>query len=219
MVVMTILILTPVKAQQENAIFDVSSASLFSNDDEFLKVDEAFVFNFYQNKNILEVNFDIAEGYYLYRHQFKFKSNDARFLEVKLPTGTDHEDEFFGVQKVFTESLAFSVNIEQANANDSLKITYQGCAEKGLCYPPTTKIVQLSEITPTTISDSNQQGSPVEAAEVSSKSEQHQLSDMLKQESLLLTLIAFFCWGIITFFYALCIPNVSYLNRYYCWAR
>jgi thiol:disulfide interchange protein DsbD len=200
MVVMTILILTPVKAQQENAIFDVSSASLFSNDDEFLKVDEAFVFNFYQNKNILEVNFDIAEGYYLYRHQFKFKSNDARFLEVKLPTGTDHEDEFFGVQKVFTESLAFSVNIEQANANDSLKITYQGCAEKGLCYPPTTKIVQLSEITPTTISDSNQQGSPVEAAEVSSKSEQHQLSDMLKQESLLLTLIAFFVGGLLLSF-------------------
>jgi thiol:disulfide interchange protein DsbD len=199
-VLMTILILTPVKAQQENAIFDVSSASLFSNDDEFLKVDEAFVFNFYQNKNILEVNFDIAEGYYLYRHQFKFKSNDARFLEVKLPTGTDHEDEFFGVQKVFTESLAFSVNIEQANANDSLKITYQGCAEKGLCYPPTTKIVQLSEITPTTISDSNQQGSPVEAAEVSSKSEQHQLSDMLKQESLLLTLIAFFVGGLLLSF-------------------
>lgn len=199
-VLMTILILTPVKAQQENAIFDVSSASLFSNDDEFLKVDEAFVFNFYQNKNILEVNFDIAEGYYLYRHQFKFKSNDARFLEVKLPTGTDHEDEFFGVQKVFTESLAFSVNIEQANANDSLKITYQGCAEKGLCYPPTTKIVQLSEVTPTIISDSNQQGSPVATAEVSSKSEQHQLSDMLKQESLLLTLIAFFVGGLLLSF-------------------
>ena len=200
MVVMTILILTPVKAQQENAIFDVSSASLFSNDDEFLKVDEAFVFNFYQNKNILEVNFDIAEGYYLYRHQFKFKSKDARFSEVKLPTGSDHEDEFFGVQKVFTESLTFNVNIEQASANDSLKITYQGCAEKGLCYPPTTKIVQLSEITPTTIADSNQQGSPVEAAEVSPKSEQHQLSDMLKQESLLLTLIAFFVGGLLLSF-------------------
>jgi thiol:disulfide interchange protein DsbD len=60
--------------------------------------------------------------------------------------------------------------------------------------------VQLSEITPTTISDSNQQGSPVEAAEVSSKSEQHQLSDMLKQESLLLTLIAFFVGGLLLSF-------------------
>ncbi len=199
-VLITILIFTPVKAQQENAIFDVSSASLFSNDNEFLKVDEAFVFNFYQNKNRLEVNFDIAEGYYLYRHQFKFKSNAARFSEVTLPTGTDHEDEFFGVQKVFTESLAFSVDIEQANANDSIKITYQGCAEKGLCYPPTTKIVQLSEVASAIVAESTQQGSSVATPEVSPKSEQHQLSDMLKQESLLLTLIAFFVGGLLLSF-------------------
>ncbi|MEW6994255.1 protein-disulfide reductase DsbD [Colwelliaceae bacterium MEBiC 14330] len=197
LVLFTLCLFTTVKAQTENSIFDVSNTSLFSNDNEFLKVDDAFVFNFYQNGNKIEINFDIAEGYYLYRHQFKFKSNHAVFSSVALPTGIDHEDEFFGVQKVFTESLAFSIDIEQASANDSLKITYQGCAEKGLCYPPTSKVVQLSEVK---LADANEQAVTEAASNAASKSEQHQLSDMLKQESLLLTLIAFFVGGLLLSF-------------------
>ena len=63
----------PAAAQEKQSIFDVSNSSLFSNDDEFLNVDEAFSFNFYQKDNQLEVSFDTAPGYYLYRHQFKFK--------------------------------------------------------------------------------------------------------------------------------------------------
>ncbi len=199
-ILLTVFTSTPAKAQTENAVFDVSSASLFSNDDEFLKVDDAFVFNFYQNGNKLEVSFDIAEGYYLYRHQFKFKSNNAVFSEVILPAGIDHEDEFFGVQKVFTEPLAFNVDIEQAIAGDSIKITYQGCAEKGLCYPPTTKVVQLSQINNVDIAEAKEQETLVAGLGTSSTSEQHQLSDMLKQESLLLTLIAFFVGGLLLSF-------------------
>ena len=38
----------------------------------FLPVDEAFEFNFHQKSDKLTVSFNIAEGYYLYRHQFKF---------------------------------------------------------------------------------------------------------------------------------------------------
>ena len=196
-----------VKAQEKASVFDVSSASLFSNDDEFLKVDEAFIFNFYQNGSQLQVSFEIAEGYYLYRHQFKFKSKTVTFTPVDLPVGIDHEDEFFGVQKVFIEPLNFAIDIEQANDGDSIKITYQGCAEKGLCYPPTSKIVQLSKVDNTVISATKassannvvKSSSLAEQANAS-KSEQHQLLDMLKQESLLLTLIAFFIGGLLLSF-------------------
>ena len=199
--------LNPAGAQEKQSIFDVSNTSLFSNDDEFLKVDEAFSFNFYQKNNLLEVSFNIAPEYYLYRHQFKFKGKNTRFTPVLLPDGIDHEDEFFGVQKIFTENLAFTVNLENVTSDASIKITYQGCAEKGLCYPPTSKIIELSKFiagesitntsalaTPNT--DVNQQ---TKGGEVQ-KSEQHQLSDMLKQDSLLLTLVAFFVGGLLLSF-------------------
>ena len=64
--------------------------------------------------------------------------------EVDLPIGEDHEDEFFGVQKVFTETLTFDIDVESTQENPTVTIRYQGCAEKGLCYSPTKKIVYLN---------------------------------------------------------------------------
>ena len=199
--------LNPAVAQEKQSIFDVSNSSLFSNDDEFLKVDEAFVFNFYQKNNLLEVSFDIAPEYYLYRHQFKFKSENAQYTPVLLPDGIDHEDEFFGVQKIFTENLSFTVNLENVSSDASIKITYQGCAEKGLCYPPTSKVIKLSKfVTDEGIANTSPLATPSSNADQQTnmgevqKSEQHQLSDMLKQDSLLLTLIAFFVGGLLLSF-------------------
>jgi len=197
----------PNEAEGKNSIFDISNTSLFSNDNEFLKVDQAFSFNFYQQNNQLEVTFDIAPGYYLYRHQFKFKGKNVNFIPVVLAEGIDHEDEFFGIQKIFTEQLTFTINLEQVDSNASIKIKYQGCAEKGLCYPPTTKVIELSEITavesalftPSSLGENKEVNSPSKQ-DIAPKSEQHQLSDMLKQDSLLLTLIAFFVGGLLLSF-------------------
>jgi len=199
---------SPVTAQEKSSIFDVSNTSLFSNDDEFLKVDQAFSFNFYQQDNKLEVSFDIAPEYYLYRHQFKFKSTNANFIPIELPEGIDHEDEFFGIQKVFTNQLTFTIDLEQVSQDAHIKITYQGCAEKGLCYAPKSQIIELSKIenhnTTSLLASLKQQknGLSVEAKiqAIDQKSEQHQLSDMLKQDSLLLTLVAFFVGGLLLSF-------------------
>ena len=197
----------PAAAQEKQSIFDISNTSLFSNDDEFLKVDQAFAFNFYQKNNLLEVSFDIAPEYYLYRHQFKFKGENTNFIPVLLPDGIDHEDEFFGVQKIFTDKLTFTVNLENVSNDASIKITYQGCAEKGLCYPPTSKVIKLSKfITGEGIANTSPLATPSSDADQQTnegevqKSEQHQLSDMLKQDSLLLTLIAFFVGGLLLSF-------------------
>lgn len=197
------------KAQQ--SIFDTSSASLFSNDDEFLKVDQAFIFNFDQAKNQLNINFEINEGYYLYRHQFKFTSDNARISPVDLPPGIDHEDEFFGVQQIYTKNLNFTINIEEASENDVITVRYQGCADKGLCYPPTKKKISLTQVI-TQVNENNSAGAILSALQneqnvsTTSKttapqaSEQHQLAEMLKQDSLLLTLIAFFMGGLLLSF-------------------
>lgn len=190
----------------QNSIFN-APASLFSNDDEFLKVDEAFIFDFHQQKNKLQVSFNIAEGYYLYRHQFKFTVNNATIVPVNLPEGEHHEDEFFGVQQIFTGQLDFTIDIAQASDNANIIIRYQGCAEKGLCYPPTKKTLDLTEVIKTTSANdavlsalsTNSTGNSSTETETSS-SEQHQLADMLKSDSVWLTLAAFFVGGLLLSF-------------------
>ncbi len=215
MVVLAILALLSMPSQAQQSIFDTSDSSLFSNDDEFLKVDQAFVFNFDQQNNQLHISFDISEGYYLYRHQFKFTSENTRLSAVELPQGIDHDDEFFGVQQIYTKQLSFTINIEEAGEHALVTVRYQGCADKGLCYPPTKKIIALDEVlsqatsnNPAAIlsalnvaeSDSVSTAVSSNSKAVIPASEQHQLADMLKQDSLLLTLIAFFVGGLLLSF-------------------
>ena len=189
--------------QAQDSIFYTSSSSLFSNDDEFLTVDKAFEFNFYQKNDQLEITFKIAEGYYLYRHQFKFSVENAEIIPVELPHGEDHEDEHFGIQQIYTEQLAFVIKLTKVDNNASIKIRYQGCAAKGLCFPPKRKIVELSKIRPQQIAVPNNvlaainDSSQVDKAAVS---EQHQLADMLKGDSIWLTLVAFFVGGLLLSF-------------------
>ncbi len=214
-IVLTLLALQPIPSQAQQSIFDTSDLSLFSNDDEFLRVDQAFAFNFDQQNNQLHIDFDISDGYYLYRHQFKFTSENARISIVELPKGIDHEDEFFGIQQIYTKHLTFTINIEEANENAVVTVRYQGCADKGLCYPPTKKIMALDDVL---AQAKNNSAAAILAALKAPKdddtsatnrlnnsksatvSEQHQLADMLKQDSLLLTLVAFFVGGLLLSF-------------------
>jgi thiol:disulfide interchange protein DsbD len=217
---LTLVTLLPAISHAQQSIFDTSSTSLFSNDDEFLKVDDAFSFNFDQQNNQLHINFDISEGYYLYRHQFKFTVNNASYSTIDLPAGLDHEDEFFGVQQIYKDQLKFIINIEQATKDASITIRYQGCAEKGLCYPPTKKVIALDSVLAqntsndtaavfsalTNVNDSTSlienktESTDVSGNQVTPSSEQHQLADMLKQDSLIVTLIAFFVGGLLLSF-------------------
>jgi len=208
---------TPPLASAQDSIFSTPS-SLFSNDDEFLKVDEAFIFDFHQQKNKLQVSFNIADGYYLYRHQFKFSTENATIVPVALPEGEHHEDEFFGVQQIFTNKISFTIDIEQANADASVTVRYQGCATKGLCYPPTKKTIDLSKVALTVSSTGDAQNilnalgasnspqgtdssnSNKQPSGSANSSEQHQLADMLQSDSVWLTLVAFFVGGLLLSF-------------------
>ena len=211
-------------ASTQESIFDTSSSSLFSNEDEFLKPEQAFIFNFDQQDNHLSVSFDIAEGYYLYKKQFKFTSENAVISNIELPKGLDHEDEFFGKQEIYTEQLSFIVPLTSVNTGGQLHIRYQGCAEAGLCFPPIIKTVELSASTDSATNNVasniltalNSDNTSVNAsAKASTKStvqnaqdsnnvakvsEQHQLADMLKGDNIWLTLIAFFVGGLLLSF-------------------
>ena len=212
------------QANAQKSIFDLSATSLFSENKDFVDVEQAFQFDFEQNSQQVIVKFKIKEGYYLYRHQFKFPVKNAKISPVELPKGLDHEDEFFGIQQIYKHELTFPINILQAGKNASIKIRYQGCAAKGLCYPPTTKTISLpilatNQATATSAIVSDQQAvltalsndksttALVASSVVNNKqishplvSEQNRLADMLKQDNLWLTLLAFFAGGLLLSF-------------------
>jgi thiol:disulfide interchange protein DsbD len=116
----------------------------------FIPADQAFVFDFQQNQHDLSLNWQIKDGYYLYRKQVSITPANAKVGEPQLPAGEWHEDEFYGKSEIYRHQLVVPVSVNQANTGATLTVTYQGCADAGFCYPPETKIVPLSEVTAAT---------------------------------------------------------------------
>jgi len=120
-----------------------------SGGDEFLDPDVAFVLSAAATgPDAVEARWDIAEGYYLYRKKFRFKAADgsgASLGEAGFPPGQVKDDEYFGPMEVYYGSVAAQVPVAGAAAAGpfDVDITYQGCADAGLCYPPITKTVSL----------------------------------------------------------------------------
>lgn len=135
--VTTLLSVTPFSFAQN------TPESIFGDSPSFLKVDEAFGFDFEQNGDKLIVKWTIADGYYLYKKQFKTASKGATIGKPSFPPSEQIEDEFFGISDVFFEDMEMSFPLIQADQDGSIKLRFQGCAKAGLCYPPTTKVIFL----------------------------------------------------------------------------
>lgn len=112
----------------------------------FIPADQAFVFDFQQNQHDLSLNWQIKDGYYLYRKQVSITPANAKVGEPQLPAGEWHEDEFYGKSEIYRHQLVVPVSVNQAATGATITVTYQGCADAGFCYPPETKIVPLSEV-------------------------------------------------------------------------
>jgi thiol:disulfide interchange protein DsbD len=110
-------------------------------DQEPLPVTEAFQYVIADTGQAFEIDWVIADGYYLYKKKLGFESTDAKLqLGVpELPDGLDYEDEFFGPQQIYRERFFVTIPYTVAGerpASAELLIKSQGCADLGLCYPP-----------------------------------------------------------------------------------
>ncbi len=96
----------------------------------------------------LNVEINIAAGYYLYRSKLDISSDNAEFGELDVPPGKKKQDQFFGEVETYRGLLNYSAAIINADVNDSLAVTVtsQGCADIGICYPPHSEVhtVQLN---------------------------------------------------------------------------
>jgi len=124
-----------------------------SNQSDFLPVLEAFQPTAWHDGNAVYIGIDIADDYYLYRHQFSISSKtDAVSLdEPLLPQGTFTTDEFMGDVYVFRDTLVFETPFSSSYSGPiDIELTFQGCADAGLCYPPETISLEALESSPPT---------------------------------------------------------------------
>src|SRR5690606_30459895 len=116
------------------------------DEDDLLPVDQAFVLTAKAAApDRIAVEWRIADGYYLYRHRAKAVAADGSALgALELPRGEQHEDEFFGRVETYRQRLAGSVPVKAADGGKvMLKVSYQGCADIGVCYPPQTRTLAI----------------------------------------------------------------------------
>ena len=181
-------------------------ADLFTDEPVFMQVDEAFQFDFTQQGDEVTLSWKIADGYYLYKKQFKTVVKQAELGLPIFPAAEQVEDEFFGLSDVFRGQLNITYPIVSSVQDGIVKIRYQGCADAGLCYPPTIKVVYLNQVGDASVAVSDQAiktpntepgllvaGTSTEV----SISEQFELASLLSSEqSLFITLLLFLGLGI-----------------------
>ena len=110
-----------------------------SNDNvEFLDVADAFTVNFKLADRQLQINWSAEPTYYLYQRQFKY-SIDGKDLAINYVTAPLSKfDEIFEEQvNVFYGDLATTIKLPELQSQSLLTVQFQGCTDKGLCYPPT----------------------------------------------------------------------------------
>lgn len=136
----------------DQLVRNVAAAKLniFGNE-TLLSAEEAFQFTAsVKNANTLSVHWKIAPDYYLYREKTKLElvnSEGTKFGDYDVPNGLPKHDEAFGEVQIFYENLDFDVPVlrEDHNAQTvKLRAYFQGCAERGVCYPPMTQDVMLN---------------------------------------------------------------------------
>lgn len=130
-----------------------------NNSSDFLPVREAFKLSLVSSDaQSVTLRFVAAEGYYLYRHRLNFSVEPAGFDlgEAQLPAGKAKHDEFFGDVEVYYGVLDVRLPLDNPdNRPLRLQVGYQGCADKGLCYPPETEYIEIGEM-PASVADLQQ---------------------------------------------------------------
>ncbi|MDR8525220.1 protein-disulfide reductase DsbD [Shewanella fidelis] len=196
----TLLLLTPLA--QADGIFSSNKFDFLKGEPELMPVDQAFVFDFKQQGEQVKISWVIADGYYMYRDKLKFETSDGAVLgEISLPQGKSHTDEYFGEQEVYYTYVEIPVAIKQASAGDKLNVTFMGCAEGKLCFPPTKRSAELTDIAPNDgLLTANEKplanSAPVAQTPTAPITQQDSLSAMLSSDSLIWTLVIFFGLGV-----------------------
>lgn len=167
-----------------------------------------------KDSSTVAVRWRIADGYYLYRQKFHFTSaNPGVVLGVPdFPQGEIEHDQYFGTSEIYRHSVDALIPVTHGAgiAQFTLTATYQGCADKGLCYPPITKTVPIDFAAPgaTTrpkAAPTPQRSAPVRVAPVS---QQGRLAKFIRSGNLAWVLLVFLGLGLALTFTPCVLPMI-----------
>lgn len=205
-------------------------AGLFDNANPFgsnsgpVDVEKAFVFNFTQNgDNQLQLSWTMPEDYYLYRDRMDLKASDGLEIVERVNAEAEpKEDPLFGKVWVYHNQAQVDLTLSSKSegaTDGTVTVTYQGCWEGGICYPPVTKLVDIAGITPfvaaavvPAITGEAQAEPPAVVASDLNESEQDRFARILGGDDLLLTLGAFLLAGLALSFTPCVFPMIPILS-------
>jgi thiol:disulfide interchange protein DsbD len=113
-----------------------------------LSPDQAFRFSARAiDAQTVEARFTIAEGYYLYRDKIHFAIEPAAagLAVPRLPDGNVKDDPFFGRVETYRGDVVVNLRVKDAKPGQPIVLAAesQGCADIGICYPPTVQRATL----------------------------------------------------------------------------
>jgi thiol:disulfide interchange protein DsbD len=180
---------------------------------ELLEVDKAYRLSARAlDAGTLEIRYDIADGYYMYRDKFKFALEPATVQAgtPQFPPGKVKEDEFFGKVETYRKEVVVRLPFTAPDGLDAvtLKATSQGCADIGVCYPPNPQTLQVSlaamSTAPARAGEAalkkyswGAPAAPAQTAGDTVEDESSQLAGLLKNAGFWLILTTFFGAGIL----------------------
>jgi thiol:disulfide interchange protein DsbD len=231
----------------KSGIDAILGAAKAAGQQDFLSPDQAFqLVASADGPDKVRLEWIVSDGYYLYKSRIKVASSSpsAQVGIPDLPPGEHKTDEYFGEQEVYHRPFSATVPVARAPGGAlrlPLDVTYQGCADAGLCYPPITKKVtvnlpaggggagsaagaagdaNLGGTAPASAAEgraANGTASSARATDASASggafvSEQDRLARLLRDGNLALVLVTFFGIGILLSFTPCVLPMIPILS-------
>jgi thioredoxin:protein disulfide reductase len=183
---------------------------------KFLPADQVFhVGATATGANAIRLDWWIRNGYYLYRSRLKVSAGDGAALgALQLPAGQIKIDPYFGREEIYRNAVTGTVPVPGGTAGQArtlaLQVTYQGCADAGLCYPPITKT--LSIVMPAAGAAGPGAGSPPADTSGTALSDQQGYTSAARSGSLLAMIAAFYGAGLLLAFTGCVYPTIPILS-------
>ena len=113
---------------------------------KLLPAHQAFAPQVFASEDGIKVQFAVADGYYLYRSKIHLDTTPAQVLgQARFSPGKPKQDEFFGPQEVYYHVAEITVPYTRSAPDPYvLRIEHQGCADVGICYPPSQASFQIN---------------------------------------------------------------------------
>ena len=181
-------------------LFSSLTHAFISNQQDFLPVEEAFRFELLDDIEPSVLVWQIAPEHYLYRNKLGVTDANGDAVAIDYPEGIEHSDEFFGDTQIYRQFLKLPLD---QNVKQPLQVTWQGCADAGLCYPP-----QISSVGSDAALAKANTTTPTSPA----LAEDQSIAERLAASGLLLNIAAFFMMGVLLAFTPCMLPMLPILT-------